>query len=251
MELDIVKPSFLMRPKRPNGTLVLYQHGYAGTFLQVRDYLRVLLDKGYTVLAMNLLSYDANGWSYQKNIPGVGPIYVGPHDLPSFVDNPLRFWFEPAVASMNYAVATGGFQHVYMLGFSMGGWMTQILSAMAPQIERSYSIAGGYPLYLRSQESNELPPPVLYGPLVRAVNYLDMYVLATDRPGRRQIQIFNRYDRCCYRNVKGLLYEGPVREAVARIGGGYFDVDIDETHADHKISERSMEYVLKDMAIAP
>jgi pimeloyl-ACP methyl ester carboxylesterase len=249
MDLDIVKPSFLMRPKRPNGTLVLYQHGYAGTFIQVRDKLQVLLDKGYTVLAMNLLSYDANGWAFQKNIPGVGWIYVGPHDLPSFVDNALRFWFEPAVAAMNYALATGGFQHVYMIGFSMGGWMTQILSAMAPQIERSYSIAGGYPLYLRSQEPNELPPPVLFGPLVRAASYLDMYVLAADRPGRRQVQIFNRYDRCCYRNKKGLLYEAAVVDAIAKIGGGYFDVDIDETHADHKISDRSMAFVLNDMAV--
>jgi pimeloyl-ACP methyl ester carboxylesterase len=244
----IVKPSYLLRPSRSNGTLVVYQHGYAGTFIQVRAHLKSLLDAGYTVLAMNLLSYDPGSWPWNFNLPGTGWYSMGPHDLPSFFTEPLRFWFEPAVASLNHAIATGGFQHVYMLGFSMGGWTTQVLTAMTPQIERSYSVAGGYELYLRSGERNETPPPALYGPMVRAASYLDMYVLAADRPGRRQVQVFNRYDRCCYRNTKALLYQDAVRAAVAEIGGGSFEVVIDETHADHKISDHAMALILADMA---
>jgi hypothetical protein len=89
----------------------------------------------------------------------------------------------------------------------------------------------------------------VYGPMVRAASYLDMYVLATDRPGRRQIQVFNRYDRCCYRNTKALLYLDAVREAVSAIDGGKFDVLIDETHTDHKISDQAMGLILADMAL--
>lgn len=244
----VTKPSYLMRPARANGTLVLYQHGYAGTFIQVRQHIKAMLDQGYTVLAMNLLSYDAGTWPAQMNLPGRGWYRVAPHDLPTFFEHPMRFWFEPAAAALNHAFATGGFQHVYMLGFSMGGWTTQVMAAMTPLIERSYSVAGGYSLYLRSQERNETPPPVLYGRLAQAADYLDMYVLAADRPGRRQLQIFNRYDRCCYRNTKALLYRDATREAIGEIGGGSFDVIIDETHADHKISDHAMALILADMA---
>jgi pimeloyl-ACP methyl ester carboxylesterase len=248
MGYGVRKPSFLLHPAQPNRTLVVYQHGYAGTFLDVKRHLSALLQRGYTVLAMNLLSYDAGTWPKEMRIEGIGWYPVRPHDLPAFFAHPMRFWFEPAVASLNHALGSGAYDRAFMLGFSMGGWTTQLLSAMDPRIVRSYPVAGGYPLYLRAGERNEAPPPALYGPMVRAASYLDMYVLAADAPGRRQLQIFNRFDRCCYRNTKALLYEPAVREAIAAIGGGSFTVVLDETHADHILSDHAMALILEDMA---
>jgi len=62
------------------------------------------------------------------------------------------------------------------------------------------------------------------------------------------LQVFNRFDRCCYSNTKGKLYEKAVKDAARLAGGGQFDVLIDETHARHKISDYAMETILKDMA---
>ena len=45
-------------------------------------------------------------------------------------------------------------------------------------------------------------------------------------------------------------YRDAVREAVASIDGGSFEVMIDETHADHKISDHAMALILADMARA-
>ena len=112
-------------------------------------------------------------------------------------------------------------------------------------------MAGAYPLYLRSgEEHNQSPRPQYYRPLITAANYLEMFVLAAHGEGRRQLQVFNRYDRCCYNNIKARLYEPAVRDAVATLGNPPedFAVLIDETHARHKISGWAMGMILEDLA---
>ncbi len=76
---------------------------------------------------------------------------------------------------------------------------------------------------------------------------MDMYVLAAVGPGRRFTQIFNRFDRCCFANTLGRLYEPAVKKAVKDVnGGGAFNVVIDETHADHKVSKWTIEKIFND-----
>ena len=75
-----------------------------------------------------------------------------------------------------------------------------------------------------------------------------MYVLAAAGESRSLTQIFNRYDRCCYRNTYVRLYEPAVRDAVKAAGQGYFQAYIDETHADHKVSDWAVERIMETLA---
>ena len=70
-----------------------------------------------------------------------------------------------------------------------------------------------------------------------------MFVLSTSNK-RQYMQIFNQYDRCCYRNRFGELYEEAVDQAAAKSGGGKFTVEIDVTHAGHKVSTWAMKQLL-------
>ncbi len=241
---------FHFRPKTGNKGLVIYQNGFGGTgtFHDKKEILAALIKKGYAVMAFNL--------------PGVGENVLGETYLPRFgwyalhtwrlldlVERPMRYWFKPITVAVNYARKAYAYDNIDMIGFSAGGWTAMVASALENRIRRSYPVAGGYPLYLRSgDEEKQSPQPQYYAPMIRAANYLEMFILASLGKDRRQLQIFNRYDRCCYNNTKGKLYEQAVKDALARAGEGRFDVLIDETHARHKISSYALDAILKDMA---
>ena len=44
-------------------------------------------------------------------------------------DQPLRYFVEPAILTINYAKQQLGYKHVHMMGLSGGGWTTTIVSA--------------------------------------------------------------------------------------------------------------------------
>jgi hypothetical protein len=155
---------FVFYPAKTNGKLVLYHHGYAGTFNDQHVLIRRLVEAGYSVAALD------------------------------------------------------------------------------PRIVKSYPVAGVLPIGLRHGDK-ERAAPQYYPPMLAAASYLDMFVLASDRPGRSQMQFFNRYDRCCFNNVRGKLYE----KIVASHAEGGFSVLIDETHARHKISSWAFDHILQDM----
>jgi hypothetical protein len=74
--------------------------------------------------------------------------------------------------------------------------------------------------------------------------------MATDGAARELTQIFNRYDRCCYRNTLARLYEPAVRDAAETLGTGRFRVLIDESHADHKVSDWAVARIMESLAAA-
>ncbi len=85
-----------------------------------------------------------------------------------------------------------------MIGLSGGGWTTNIIAAIDNRIKYSFSIAGSMPLYYRyggSLGDIEQYIPQLYRDVA---GYLDIYILGAFGKGRKQIQILNRYDDCCF-----------------------------------------------------
>lgn len=227
------------RPVDPNGTLVLYHHGYAGTFHDQHRNLERLVDAGYTVAAFNLLGYGDN------SCPGSSvwcDVAWGKFGVPL----PMRLHFTPPVATINYAQANEGIARVAMIGLSTGAWVTTVLSAVDQRIARSYAVAGVIPIYLHRR--NEWPPGHRYPPLVAAATMLDLFVLGATPAGRQQWQIYNRYDRCCYDGIRSDLFADTATKAAENVGGGRFRVLIDETHARHKISRWTMKRILRDLA---
>ncbi len=225
------KPEFThFQPKKSNGRLVLYHNGYASTYHAQWRHIQRLVEKGYAVMAFDMFGYGGA-------IAGI--------DWKT-LKYPMRPFFEPVVVALNYATTNFRYKSIDMIGLSAGGWITAVVAALDDRIRRSYPVSGVYPMYLRNPE-REVAEPQLYKPMLKAASYLDMFVLASLGEGRRQVQIFNQYDRCCFRNRFGKLYEKAVQETVRSIGPGDFRVIIDTTHARHKISRYAFEAILKDI----
>lgn len=227
---------YILTPKESNNRGLVYAHGYAGDISQAAKHARSALYQGYTIALMNFPGYGENHLSEFVH-PRFG--YVPrDHDLIlSVIRDPLRYYIEPLVALADDLRDRLGMETVDVSGFSAGGWAATVAAAVDARFRRSVSVAGVLPLYLRlSDRRNQWPPPHLYPPLLQTANYLEMFVLAGSGEGRGYHQIFNRYDRCCYRNTLGTLYEAAVSDAISNLGPGTFSVFIDETHADHKFS---------------
>lgn len=239
---------FHFRPRRGNNRLVIYQNGYGGTgtFHDRKELIADLVSEGYAVMALNRPYYGENGDKAQRYLPRFGWYQMHSWRLLDLVERPMRFYFEPVVGAVNYANEAYAYDSIDMIGFSAGGWLTMVAAAADERIRRSYPVAATYPLYLRSGDEQS-PRPHYYAPMIHAANYLEMYALAAFGGKRRQLQIFNRFDRCCYSGVKGKHYEKAVQDTVKAIGDGGFQVLLDETHARHKVSDFAMKAILADM----
>jgi pimeloyl-ACP methyl ester carboxylesterase len=241
---------YVMEAAKPNGRLVVYQHGYAGTVEAMTPLFGALISQGYTVATTNYPEYGPNRFPRQ-HLERFG-WYTLSHDrVVSVHPRPMRFYIEPVTVALNGLLADGTYSRVDMLGFSAGGWIATVVAAVDPRISGTMTVAGGYPLYLRVDNfERQSPPPQFFQPLLQAANYLEMYVLAAAEGSRTLTQIFNRYDRCCYRNTLARLYEPAVRAAVGKLGSGRFQVLIDETHADHKVSDWAVAQIIEGLAAA-
>lgn len=230
------------RPRQANGILVIYQHGFAGTYHAQGRYIESLVAAGFTVAAGNMDRYGDNVCGTSEALRWCAPS-AGKFIVPF----PLRIYFSPLAKTINFALREGTIRHVAMIGFSGGAWIASVMAAADPRIERSYPVAGVMPFYMRREK--EWPPNQVYPPLMEVADMLDLFVLGASGAGRRQIQFFNRYDRCCYSGPRPLVYEEAVRTAVRQIGAGTFDVVIDETHARHKVSRQTFERIVEDLKL--
>ncbi len=100
----------------------------------------------------------------------------------------------------------------------------------------------------RGQEILPDSPPS-YPPLMAAANHLEMFALGAAGAERAQVQVFNRYDRCCFNGIRSDLYKSEVQNAVTSktAMAGRFEVLIDESHADHRISDFTTRAILQDL----
>jgi pimeloyl-ACP methyl ester carboxylesterase len=247
MEHNLWSIQYYLHAPQPINRLVLYHHGFGDGMETVTPLLNALLAAGYDVLAIDALGFGSNARS-GSIIDSSGASAHIFFNL-TRIDRPLRFHLEPIVVGLNHALRSRIYLSADMIGFSMGGFLTALAVAIETRISRSYPIAGVYPNYLRTGQEVMTPGPPYYPPLLAVANQLDLFVLGAAGAGRSQLQIFNRFDRCCYNGLRGKLYEDAVREAVAEIpAGGSFAVLLDETHADHRVSRFTIEAVLADLA---
>ncbi len=233
------------RPTVSNGTLVVYQNGYASTYHGQYRYLKELVEEGYAVLAANHIGYGDNYCYLPIEKRPWCDVGWGEFEVPL----PMRVHFSPLVKAINYGLQQKGMSRVAMIGFSAGGWLTSVMAAVDARIVRSYPVAGFMPRFL--QREGEKAPNQKYEPLFEAASMLDQFILGASGgasgPARRQTQFFNKFDRCCYAGERALIYEEAVRASAGVMENGSFDVVIDETHPRHKISRWTFNKILADL----
>ena len=72
---------------------------------------------------------------------------------------------------------------------------------------------------------------------------LEFYILGSYE--RYQLQIFNEFDPCCFSGNAGKTFDFIIQETITDIGTGNFEVFIDESQNQHKISKKSLEVILQ------
>lgn len=252
MEHGFEATVYFFHSQKSKKQLAIYHAGHEGSFGTGKKSIATLIESGFDVLALTIPVGGENN-SPKVNVGGFGVIHFSSHkqfpllETKSF--SPLKLFFHPVAASINYAQKEYGYKSAVMLGLSGGGWVTTVYAAIDPRIRRSYPVAGSLPLYLRSHvprdwgdyEQNHVG-------LLRIANYLELYVLGALGGERRQLQVLNKFDSCCLPGVSYQLYEDVVRSAVTRLGPGRFDVYSDSSHYGHKISARALAAILADIS---
>lgn len=253
---DIVTPAYHFIPAKPNGRLVVVHqgHGCAG-LAEARSGLPGLI----TALVAD--GYGVLGLEMPKQRPGdCAPLHE-PLFTTTYGDaTAYRLFLEPVAVALNYLERNAArddfprYRQFHMIGFSGGGWTTTVYAALDPRIRVSISVAGSMPLYLRAGGSTgdiEQYDPVFYS----LAGYPELYVMATVEKSRRQIQLLNRRDSCCFGELQHetghydtdiRTFEQNVRSALKGLGApaGAFSVRIDEAAERHTVSESAIREVI-------
>jgi hypothetical protein len=185
-------------------------------------------------------------------LPRLGKLKLTTHDHMKFLSpksgHPIKYLIEPVVTVVNYLKRNFDYSSLAMIGKSGGGWTTTLAAAVDPRIEISFPVAGTYPIYLRSNSQRdwgdyEQTAPEIYN----TVNYLELYILGSHGAKRKQLQIINQYDPCCFAGTKWETYKEIVKARVREVGMGEFDLFLDDSHERHEVSEVAMRRILGEL----
>ena len=249
MENGITSLVRLREPANPNGRLVLYHAGHGGYGAPDELVVNELVAGGDTVLVFEMPLIGVNAAPIHLDLPN-GQVTLTRHDHMAFLagvttGSPIRYFIEPVIVMLN--AFAPHYDDISMIGLSGGGWTTTIAAAIDPRIDRSYQAAGTLPMAIRFAREDswgdyEQVDPGLYA----IADYPDLYVLGA--VGRRQIQVLNLHDPCCFGGDHRSVYEPQVQAAVKAAGGGSFSVYLDQENTEHSISRAALAAIEADIA---
>ena len=246
MEYGINSVSYLLLPEESNEKLILYHHGHDGDFLLGKDTIQFFLERNFTVLAMTMPLVGMNDQPTVE-IDGIGEMKLVSHDQLRFLEknsfNPMKLFIHPIQVSLNFLEKEYDFKRYSIIGLSGGGWTGIVYSAIDDRISDSFSVASSMPFYLRVDERDIGDYEQTNIDLYKISNYLELYVLAAYGDDRKHIQIFNKDDPCCYSGNGYESYEFFIKDKLVKLGKGSFQILIDDTHNEHKISDTMLEYI--------
>ena len=246
MEYGINSVSYLLLPEESNEKLILYHHGHDGDFLLGKDTIQFFLERNFTVLAMTMPLVGMNNQPIVE-IDGLGEMKLISHNqfklLESNNFNPMKLFLDPVETNLNFIEKEYDFKRYSIIGLSGGGWIGIVYSAIDDRISDSFSVASSMPFYLRVDERDIGDYEQTNIDLYKISNYLELYVLAAYGDDRKHIQIFNKDDPCCYSGNGYESYEFFIKDKLVKLGKGSFQILIDDTHNEHKISDTMLEYI--------
>src|SRR5689334_381698 len=183
---------FIPVRKRDRLVIVHYGHGcpisYGGDSDGLKRTIHALLEDGFGVVA-SLMPFNEQCQYKSHNL-----LFEGDNDAM----RPWHYFLEPVAKSLNYLARNHReYRIIDMIGLSGGGWTTVLYAAVDPRIATSIPVSGSIPLYLTAKHfylDAEQSRADLYG----IAGYPDLYVLGSFGAARRQIQVLNRRDTCCY-----------------------------------------------------
>jgi len=242
----------------PEGSLdkaIIYHQGHTGKFVNGISTIQEFLNKGFDVIALSMPLKGLNRMPV-INFPRFGKMKIVSHEQMSFLTpsagHPVRFFLDPVIIVLNYLESLNINQSM-MIGISGGGWTTTLCAALDNRISKSFPVAGSLPFYLRSRDMHnkstfgdyEQYVPEIY----RIANYLDLYIMGAFGDSRKQLQILNEYDSCCFGGTGYTTYIDLIKSTIDGLGKGEFDVFLDSSHKEHKISDAALKIIFEDLGL--
>ena len=250
MEYGINSISYLFIPEKSNEKLILYHQGHGGDFILGKNTIQFFLDRNFTVLASTMPLVGMNNQPIVE-IDGFGKIKLISHEQLKFLEtnnfNPMMLFLDPIQINLTFLDKEYDFDQYSMVGLSGGGWITVVYSAIDERISNSFSVAGSMPFYLKVDERDIGDYEQTNIDLYRNVNYLELYILSASGDGRKHVQIFNKNDPCCYSGNGYETYEFVIKDKISQLGQGNFQIFVDNTHNEHKISDVALDYIVKNI----
>ena len=252
MEYGINSISYLFIPKQSNEKLILYHQGHGGDFILGKDTIQFFLDKNFTVIAMSMPLLGMNNQPIVE-MDVLGKIKLTSHNQLRLLEandfNPMKLFLDPIQINLNFLDKEYNFKRYSMIGLSGGGWTTVVYSAIDERISDSFSVASSMPFYLRVDDRDMGDYEQRNIELYQNVNYLELYVLSAYGDGRKHIQIFNKNDPCCFSGNGYETYEFVIKDKISQLGKGNFQIFIDDTHTQHKISDHTLRLVHENISL--
>jgi hypothetical protein len=252
MEYGVDSIAYHFHPLHGNNKLVIYQRGHEGDFIFGADTIKFFLDRNYSVIAF-CMPLDGMNSRPVVRTESFGDVRLKNHDslpmLESDSFTPMKYFLEPLAVTLNYVGKNFNYDSVSMIGLSGGGWTTTVYSAIDPRISRSYPVAGSLPNHMREEWGDWEQG---YLPILRIADYLDMYVMGSYGKGRKQMQILNSKDACCFKGetYEKQPYEADINRRLSSLGSGEFRVRI-ENYSGHAITDSALQAVYLDMEKNP
>ena len=250
MEYGINSISYLLVPEESNEKLILYHHGHDGDFLLGKHTIQFFLERNFTVLAMSMPLVGMNNQPVVE-IDGLGTLKLISHNQFGLLKennfNPMKFFVHPIQINLNFLENEYDFKRYSIIGLSGGGWTAVVYSAIDDRISDSFSVAGSMPFYLKVNERDIGDYEQTNLELYEITNYLELYILSAYGDDRKHIQIFNKNDPCCYSGNGYESYEFFIKDKLLQLGKGNFQIFMDDTHNEHKISDTVLEYIRKNI----
>jgi len=251
MEYGINSVSYLFIPKQSNEKLILYHQGHNGDFLLGKDTIQFFLDRNFTVVALSMPLLGINNQPVVE-INGLGEMKLISHNQLRLLEannfNPMKLFLDPIQINLNFLDKKYNFKQYSMIGLSGGGWTTVVYSAIDERISNSFSVGGSMPFYLRVDSRDMGDYEQTNIELYQNVNYLELYVLGAYGDGRQHVQIFNKNDPCCFSGNGYETYEFVIKDKMLQLGEGNFQILIDDTHNEHKISVYALKLIYESIS---
>lgn len=250
MEYGVNSIAYHFQAQNSNNNLIIYHAGHEGDFFKGKDTIQFFLKKGYSVLAFSMPLLGMNDQPIIQ-IPEFGKIKLVSHNqfilLESSDFSPIKYYVEPIAISLNHLDANFDYKTYNMIGISGGGWTSTLYSVIDERISNSYSVAGSLPLFLRYESKNIGDYEQLQPELYKIANYLELYVMSAYGDNKKFVQIFNKYDPCCFSGEFYKIYEDEIKQKVSELKRGTFEVYLDDSHKEHKISDYSLNLIIDSL----
>jgi len=249
MEYGVSSTVYMFVPETNNGKLILYHQGHSGGFINGKYIIQKFLNNGFSVAAFSMPLLGLNNQPIVE-IEKIGPVKFFKHDQLIYLENnnfsSMSYFFTPLAATLNHIDKNYSFDEYTMVGISGGGWASTVYPALDTRISKSFAVAGSLPLSLRNT-SNDVGDYEQYRlDFYSIANYFELYLMSAYGETREFIQIFNKYDPCCFAGNISISYADSIKDRLSELGTGNFEVIIDDTHHEHKISDTVIELILNN-----